>query len=163
MKSSALMWIVLTVAVSVSMFMLKYKVQALNEELVAKKEQIERNQDAVRVLEAEWAYFNDPERLRRLSAEHLGFIQSSAVHIKTMSALPFREGLLPPQKDQKNDTALSTQSLTQDPVKERAASPQPAALTATQHLSVGPVLFARIQRYLIPTRAKATYRSGGTP
>ena len=83
------------------MFMLKYKVQALNEELVAKKEQIERNQDAVRVLEAEWAYFNDPERLRRLSAEHLGFIQSSAVHIKTMSALPFREGLLPPQKDQK--------------------------------------------------------------
>ena len=79
MKVSTLMWVVLTVAVGVSMFLLKYKVQASEEELIAKQEQITRDHGALRVLEAEWAYFNDPERLRRLSAEHLGFVSPSKI------------------------------------------------------------------------------------
>src|SRR5690606_6330175 len=99
-KASTLMWVVLTVAVGVSMFLLKYKVQGLEEELVAKQEQIARDRDTIRVLEAEWAYFNDPERLRRLSAEHLGFVQPSQDNIKSMADLPFRQGPLPLAKNQ---------------------------------------------------------------
>ena len=76
MKISTLMWLVLIITVGVSMFLLKYKVQALEEELVFKQVQIAKDRDAVRVLEAEWAYINDQERLQRLSAESLGFVSA---------------------------------------------------------------------------------------
>ena len=162
MRASTLMWLALTVAVGVSMFLLKYKVQALEDELVVKQEQIARDRDAVRVLEAEWAYFNDPERLRRLSAEHLDFIQPSPGHMKTMSALPFRKGLLSLPKDQKKETAPLMQPAAQNPARTRITAQQ-AAATATKHLTGGPMFFARIQRYLIPARADAQHKPGDTP
>ncbi len=163
MKASTLMWLALTVAVGVSMFLLKYKVQSLEEELVAKQVQIAQDQDAIRVLEAEWAYFNDPDRLRRLSAEHLGFVQPSADHVKTIAALPFREGILRLSKSPEETAAPMLQSSVRPPNPERAPTDQAMAANSTRSLSVGPVFFARIQRYLMPAHAEEPYTSGGAP
>ena len=161
MKVSTLMWVVLTVAVGVSMFLLKYKVQASEEELIAKQEQIARDHGALRVLEAEWAYFNDPERLRRLSAEHLEFVSPSPNHVKTIAALPYREGLAPPPENNEIDAAPLMQSASKNFVHERF---DPTAVASAQkHLSGGSVFFAHIQRYLIPARAEVPSMTGGTP
>ncbi len=163
MKASTLMWLALTVAVGVSMFLLKYKVQSLEEELVAKQVQIAQDHDAIRVLEAEWAYFNDPDRLRRLSAEHLGFVQPSADQVKTIAVLPFREGIVPLPKTHNENVAPMLQSSVRSLNHERASAEQTTAASSTRSLSVGPVFFARIQRYLMPARAEEPYVSGGAP
>ena len=155
------MWVALIVAVGVSMFLLKYKVQALEEELVAKQEQIARDKDALRVLEAEWAYFNDPERLRRLSAEHLEFVQPSPDHVKVITALPFREGHTPRPDNYENEETPLMQSASETQLRTRAN--QTRAEAAPKSLSVGPVILARIQRYVSPARATAPSVSGGTP
>jgi hypothetical protein len=161
MKVSTFMWVALTVAIGVSMFLLKYKVQALEEELVAKQEQITRDQDALRVLEAEWAYFNDPERLRRLSVEHLDFGQPSPDRVKIITTLPFRESLTPLPKNYENDVVPLMQSASKTPARVRPN--QIRTETAPKNLSVGPVILARIQRYLTLDRTGAPSVSGGAP
>ena len=159
MRASTIMWVVLIVAVGVSMFLLKYKVQALEEELAAKQERIERDQDAIRVLDAEWAYFNDPERLRRLSAGHLGFVQPTTENIKSFADLPFREGPIPYAgeiKSPPNKALSADQQFDNGPRADNSS-----AAPATKHLSVGPAIFARIQRYLMPARAEGRIQTEG--
>ena len=70
MRFSMLMWAALTVVVGISLFLLKYQVQELEDQLQATYTQIEKDKSAIRVLHAEWTYLNDPARLRRLSEQH---------------------------------------------------------------------------------------------
>ena len=72
------------------MFLLKYKVQDLENELIAKQAQIVRDRGEIRVLDAEWTYLNDPGRLRRLSEEYLGFGPPVPQNVTDIDALPFR-------------------------------------------------------------------------
>ncbi len=160
MKVSTLMWVALTLAIGVSMFLLKYKVQALEEELIAKQERVARDQDSLRVLEAEWAYFNDPERLRRLSAQHLGFTLPSPDQIKSVSALPFREGHEPQLTPQKNGTTQHLRSVSNTPVNDSVEHAN--QILHKEYFSNEPVFFARIQRYLMPARAEVPSVSGST-
>jgi len=57
-----------------SLFMVKYDVQAKEEQLVKIDRQIAIDQEAIHVLKAEWSFLNDPARLReqaeRLLAMH---------------------------------------------------------------------------------------------
>lgn len=161
MKVSTLMWAALIVAVGVSMFLLKYQVQALEEELVAKQSQVTRDKDALRVLEAEWAYFNDPERLRRLSAEHLEFVSPTSNRVQTIAALPYREGLTPSLQDKKNNAVPPLRSVSDNFANER---PEESNIElSSNRLSVGPVFFARIQRYLRPADARVFRDFEATP
>jgi len=141
------MWMVLVVGVGVSLFMLKYKVQALEDELVATNAQISRDRATIRVLEAEWTYLNDPERLRRLSEQHLGLQPPAPEHIATISSLPFRatvEGA--PVADGVSVPAPQT------PVFP-AATTQSTDASHTNRPSEQPGTFARIQRLLRPVLA----------
>ena len=97
MRFTVIMWAALTVVVSVSLFLLKYQVQALEDQLQATYAQIERDKSAIRVLQAEWTYLNDPTRLRRLSEQHLGFSAPAANQVLSMGQIPFRDpqSLLP--------------------------------------------------------------------
>ncbi len=95
MKLTAIMWAALTVIVGVSLFMLKYQVQGLEDQLQATYVQIEKDKTAIRVLEAEWTYLNDPGRLRRLSEQYLSFTPPTASQVITISQLPFKNGETP--------------------------------------------------------------------
>lgn len=147
MRASTLMSAALTVAVGVALFLLKYEVQALEHELVAKQEQIIRDQSAIRVLQAEWTYLNDPERLRRLSEEYLGFRPAGAQNVTEFGALPLRR------------------STTKETPVETPASPEfHAEIGTSTNTDVSPanrpsvvsVAIARMQRLLLPTAAGAT-------
>lgn len=92
MKLAAVMWTILTVAAGVGIFVVKYQVQELESQLAAKHRDIERDRATIRVLEAEWAYLNDPGRLRRLSEQHLGFAAPSPKAVLTIDRLPLRAG-----------------------------------------------------------------------
>ncbi|MDX2141885.1 MAG: hypothetical protein SFV19_00895 [Rhodospirillaceae bacterium] len=164
MRPLALMWAALATLVGVCLFLLKYQVQALEDELHAKQQQIERDRGAIRVLEAEWTYLNDPGRLRRLSEQHLGFGAPNAKQVLTISQLPYRNGFTPNPEavatppateatdapslrsasaDSQNDSVTS-ESTAQGAVLPRnlaMASPRTDAITAT---------VARLQKLLPP-------------
>lgn len=153
MRAVTLMWIPLAIGVGVSMFLLKYKVQALEDELVAKQTQVVRDRAAIRVLEAEWTYLNDPERLRELSSQYLGFGPPAVVNIADISALPM--------KGAQDPNAPETAPAKHNPLGDlkpqyqtelRPLPPEPAPRSP----SVVSVAVARLQRLLFPTAAGAT-------
>jgi hypothetical protein len=144
MRAAYFLWGALVIAGGVSLFLLKYKVQGLEEQLVASQQQVVRDRVAIRVLEAEWTYLNDPERLRRLSAEHLGFGPATARNIVDISTLPIRaesEGVVPA-------TQPTIPLAPRRPELEAKASPdEPTGFTS--------VLFARLRSLLFPGTAGA--------
>jgi hypothetical protein len=156
MRGATLMWAALAVAVGVALFLVKYKVQDLEHQLVAKQAQVVRDEGAIRVLEAEWTYLNDPSRLRRLSEEYLGFHAATARNVATIDALPMR-GAKPvansgdqPQTPQVN--APGRESVPQLHTEMRS----PYAVASLDRPSIMSAAFARLQRLLLPTAAGAT-------
>ena len=147
MRVSTLMWAALTIAVGVALYMLKYKVQALEHELIAKQELIIRDQSAVRVLQAEWTYLNDPERLRRLSEEYLGFHPAAPQNITEFSALPLRGS---PARTAPVGTPTAPE------IHAEIGTPVIPEVSTSHRPSVVAVAFARLQRLLLPTAAGAT-------
>jgi len=146
MRASYFLWGALAIGVGVSLFLVKYKVQALEDELHVRQAQVIRDRGAIRVLQAEWTYLNDPERLRRLSAEHLGFGPATQQNVATIDALPFRAGVeVPAQVSQ--------------PTSPAPLVPQTSAAIEAQKVSapesVGQVIFSRIQRLLFSATAGA--------
>jgi len=160
--SGWLMWGALALAIGVSMYLVKYKVQALEDQLIAKRDLITRNRGAIRVLEAEWTYLNDPGRLRRLSAQYLGLGPAIPQNMMDVTALPMRApveapAVQAPGADGTPMPADKAQSGTKTvpalgPV-ERADNGQ---VFTNDRPAPFPVLVARLQRLLFPDAIGAT-------
>ena len=70
-RPGTMMWIGTAALAGVALFVVKYKVQDLNDELASLKSKIRVEQETVHVLKAEWSYLNRPERLEKLATRHL--------------------------------------------------------------------------------------------
>ncbi len=68
-RLGVLMWVWLIAGAAGVLFHVSYDVTALEEDLSALNRDIVREQEAIRVLRAEWSYLNQPERLRNLARE----------------------------------------------------------------------------------------------
>ena len=152
MRTGGWMWAALAVVVGVCMYLVKYKVQALEDELQDNRAQIARDRGAIRVLEAEWTYLNDPGRLRRLSAQHLGLRPAVPQNVTDIDALPMRPdgGSAAAQVPNDAKGAPLTENSTHaanEGNKGPFATPRPYGL---------PVLAARLQRLLFPEAVGAT-------
>lgn len=84
--------IVLAVAVlgllAFALFQLKYEVQTLEERLAGLRKEIAVENDAIRVLGAEWSYLNRPERLQALAERYLDLTPVQPAQISTLQTLP---------------------------------------------------------------------------
>jgi hypothetical protein len=157
MKLSTLMWAALTVVVGISLFLLKYQVQALEGQLHATYAQIERDKSAIRVLEAEWTYLNDPGRLRRLSEQHLGFVAPTPQQMTTFAQLPYRDGRTPAAEGA-SAPVVPAPPAPLPTLRSAALSPPPsasagatfAAAAAPERPSAIAATVARLQRMLPP-------------
>lgn len=89
-----LFWIFLAALVGFGLFHVKYEVQALEEELARLNTDIVREQEALHVLRAEWAFLNRPERLEELNARYLHLGPLTPAQIGGLDDLPLatREG-----------------------------------------------------------------------
>ena len=67
----ALVWIGLAAVVAVSLFLVKYKVQDLDEQLAKLEAKKITTQESIHVLEAEWTFLNKPDRLESLANKYL--------------------------------------------------------------------------------------------
>jgi cell division protein FtsL len=80
-RLSALFWLALVVVSGFAMFKVKYTVQELEEELARVRKQTVAEQQEIRVLNAEWSYLTQPERLTELNRK---FLSLSPVQTKQL-------------------------------------------------------------------------------
>lgn len=81
-------WATLVCFVGVTMFIMKYKVQSLESELIAINRNISNDIKTIHILKAEWSHLNSPNRLRNLASKHIALNQVVAEQIINYSVLP---------------------------------------------------------------------------
>lgn len=69
-RTHALIWAVLVAAAVGVLFYTSHQAQELEAELEASHRAVIAEREAIRVLHAEWAYLNEPGRLRELARRH---------------------------------------------------------------------------------------------
>ena len=72
MRRSTFLWSILAMSVVIGLFVVKYRVQNLEDRLSALNAKIITDRDEIQVMQAEWSYLNQPARLEALSKRLLG-------------------------------------------------------------------------------------------
>ena len=116
MRRSTILWSMLCIAVVVGLFVVKHRVQDLEDRLQALNAEILSDRDATQVLEAEWSYLNQPARLEALSRKLLGMEPPSAGQTLTLDE--FRLQAAP---DEETVTAIADISSKRKSVQKPAA------------------------------------------
>jgi hypothetical protein len=88
LKKSIIFWIFIVSLTGVSMFLIKYEVQALDAELSQYHRDILNHQEAILVLRAEWSYLNQPSRIESLVRKHVDFRPTETRQIFNINAFP---------------------------------------------------------------------------
>lgn len=87
---ATLIWLCFAALAGVALYNVKFKVQALEDEMVRLNRDILTDQAAIHVLKAEWSFLNAPERLRKLSDRHLDLGAPDARQTVKLELLPAR-------------------------------------------------------------------------
>ena len=89
-------WFLILSGLVAVLFHLKYEVQALEKRLTGLNQAIEKDRNAIQLLEAEWTYLNRPERLARLATRYLPLKNPpiTAWHLAQFAKLRQRFGIL---------------------------------------------------------------------
>lgn len=85
-----MIWLCLATAAAVSLFTLKFEVLSLEGELEALNDRIVADLEAIRVLQAEWSYLNQPAKLQRHADRHLRLGRLRASQVIRLDQLPVR-------------------------------------------------------------------------
>lgn len=70
------------------LYLVKYTVQDVQRDVAALQEDLNKEQESLHLLNAEWAYLNRPERLRALADRHLDLMPLDSRQIQQVSILP---------------------------------------------------------------------------
>lgn len=89
-RAATVSFVALAGALSLGLYVVKYRVIELEGRLTEINRAIARDQQAIHVLRAEWSYLNEPARLRDLADRHLGMTPASGGQFGTLLALPVR-------------------------------------------------------------------------
>ena len=71
----------LVVVSGAALMHVSHNVQEMEREVARLDQRIENEKENVRVLQAEWAYLNAPERLEMLATDYMDFVPPSVDHI----------------------------------------------------------------------------------
>ena len=123
MRLSTWLWLALVAAVGYAIFQVKYEVMQLEDELARVNRSIDNDRDAMRVLNAEWSYLNQPARLDQLRQRYLALTPIGRAQLGSLDQVPFR----PADKAEAPDG-------TSAPVVKPAAPAPAAPLVGSAHL-----------------------------
>lgn len=73
-RQATVLCLLLAVALAVVLLTVTHRVQGLEEELGSLRSGIVAEQEKIHVLQAEFSFLAEPERLRRLASTHLGLV-----------------------------------------------------------------------------------------
>ena len=120
MRRSTLLWSVLAFSVVIGLFVVKHRVQTLEDRLHALNAEIITDRDAIQVMQAEWSYLNQPARLEALSKRLLGM--DAPVSAQTVSMQELLDQSAPEQTDK---TGLTEIAAREKPAAKPARIPPP--------------------------------------
>ncbi|MDY0871136.1 cell division protein FtsL [Dongia rigui] len=127
-RIGTIVWFVVLALLGVGLFQVKYAVQAKERELRKVNRQIAADRDAMRVLEAEWSYLNDPVRLADLTRRHTDLTPVMASQIATFDSLAPRPADAPEAAPALPPIAAAPQAdVVATPVAAKSIEPAPAA------------------------------------
>lgn len=142
-RGITILWVLLALCAGVGLFLLKHDVQTMEDRLAQLNRTIKTDRTEIHVLQAEWTYLNDPDRLRALTAKFLPDMKPvSSDQVTTLAALPVRPPQLPDVQTlsgngdsgatnkTKKDTDRPTQRPTNDPTARDL--PRPTVRPATR-------------------------------
>lgn len=125
MRRSTLLWSVLAFSVVIGLFVVKHRVQTLEDRLHALNAEIITDRDAIQVMQAEWSYLNQPARLEALSKRLLGM--DAPVSAQTVSMQELLDQSAPEQTDK---TGLTEIAARKNPATKPALAQKPARIPA---------------------------------
>ena len=70
-RSSGAGWFIIFAIAALALYLVKYRVQDIKDDVDRLEAQLEAEDHAMRMLRAEWAYLNRPDRLQKLSDRYL--------------------------------------------------------------------------------------------
>jgi len=77
----------ISLLLAVMLFTVKYRVQALSDELEHLDLQIVADREALHILKAEWSHLNHPKRLQDMADRHLNLEQIGAEQISSIDEI----------------------------------------------------------------------------
>ncbi|WP_020592604.1 cell division protein FtsL [Kiloniella laminariae] len=83
-----IIWIVAGTACAIVLFQVKQDVTDLELQLAVVERKIANDKEAIRILQAEWSYLNQPDRLEKLATRYLDLKPLSSGQIVTFDDLP---------------------------------------------------------------------------
>lgn len=89
-RLGTVLWALLVGVSAYAMFQVKYEVVQIEDELTRVNRQLLADREAVRVLDAEWSFLNEPSRLDRLAKRYLALSPIATSQIGHIDSLPRR-------------------------------------------------------------------------
>ncbi len=84
--------ILITLTASYALYRMKYEATDYSRQVIDLREEIAAERDLINVLEAEWSYLNEPQRIQRLADQYLELQTLDARQIVTFQELGSRIG-----------------------------------------------------------------------
>jgi cell division protein FtsL len=84
-RPAMILIVLLAASLGVTLFIVKYQVQDLENQLVRINREITNDHQSIHVLKAEWSHLNEPNRLRGLAERHLGLGAVETKQVGTMN------------------------------------------------------------------------------
>jgi cell division protein FtsL len=82
-----LFWSIAAIGTAMGLFSVKYRVQDLEEKIDRTNQKIVESQQATHILQIEWDYLNEAERIERLAQKHLKLEQASIKQVVRLDSL----------------------------------------------------------------------------
>jgi hypothetical protein len=89
LRFSTIIWMILIVVAAFGLYGVKYRVQALQEQVTLTERKLREENEALHVLQAEWAYLKRPSRLQQLSENHTPLKPMQSKQISELDSIPF--------------------------------------------------------------------------
>jgi hypothetical protein len=117
-RIAGLLFLGAAAAAALFLFVLKYEVQALEDELARVQGDVLRHQEALHILEAEWSYLNQPARIADLTSRHLELQPLPADRFVMLDEIPERP------EGEPHVRPLNTPTLTSTAASVQSGTPQ---------------------------------------
>jgi cell division protein FtsL len=94
-RITTLLWIALLVVAGGTVMHVSYQVRRVERHIAELNRDTRQEQDAIRILGAEWDTLNDPHRIDDLAQRHLTLVPTPIARVVTLDAIPLK-----PSEDQ---------------------------------------------------------------
>lgn len=84
-----LLWMAVIIASAFGLYRVKYEVQSIRAQIKETSDELAQENESLRVVAAEWAYLNRPDRLQRLASKYLSSEQLTVAQVAEVEAIPF--------------------------------------------------------------------------